>query len=127
MEFGRKLCVNHIHSYYGFHTHPVSSKWYPSGEDLCDVSINSPRRKIPLIQSFIFNKFGYWKITLLTEKTENYFEKKEISEFINSREVSGVLYNVGRGRELPSKRIINDYINRVVLVLPNIDLVFVRL
>lgn len=123
---GRRSCVNFDLSEMDFHTHPIGSKWYPSGEDICNIMFESKNKNKNLIKSFVFNEFGYWVISLTNEKKEdNFVEKEETAKYINNY-ISRILHRIGRGRILPEIEIINFYIDEIEKYSNNIKLEFYK-
>jgi len=88
-----------------FHTHPYSSKFYPSTADIFKVLKHSR-----IQTSVIFSSLGIWEITLpgkmqITDKETEYIES------LNTR-----LYKTtNRGREY-SKEAINYYISKLMKI-----------
>lgn len=80
-------CQHKEYSRYIWHTHSHVSKYYPSVQDITKIL---KRQQIEI--SFIFHKYGYWKLSAL--RKGNSFNEKEINKVLDK------FYHISsRGRE----------------------------
>lgn len=104
---GRAMCQHIKYSFMIWHTHPQSSKGYPSMEDIRKIL---QRKEIKF--SFIFTSWGVWELSSGIKGNVPVEMQKEITE------LGDWLYRkTNRGRALPTgntgKSIISKYIENL--------------
>ena len=97
---GRKMCLFKRYSDYIWHTHPRSVQGYPSAEDIAKTLKHADIR-----MQLIFTSWGTWQLSCANHREIDDSVRDEISK------IGDWLYQVSeRGRTLPSKEIVNQYI-----------------
>lgn len=110
----RGSCTIDGYYFHIWHTHPKSSKYYPSWEDIIKVI------KHEIISSHIYTAHGYWILTCLQNisKRDNFNQtKREFEEFYN--DLSSKFYHMtNRGRTFNYNAIL-DFIQGVNYFMKN--------
>lgn len=87
----RKMCMNEYYDSIIWHTHPASSKFYPSLEDVEKI-IKTKNEMIK--RSFIITNFGVWQLRSIRHTNITTSMRKNIQFLLDK-----LYYNTGRGRQ----------------------------
>ena len=113
----RRSCQTRGHSTVIYHTHPNSSKFYPSIEDIMKLT----KEKNNIMSSIIFTKYGIWEI-IRKDFEETIEEKDEIEAEL--RQILYKIYNNnGNGRKIKDLGGIYESIELIKEII-NVDIYF---
>jgi len=102
---GRAMCLYKKYDNFIWHTHPNSSKYYPSKKDILKIL------KHDIIKfSYLFTQYGYWLLNF--DGTLPFIEDKDLHKFIDNTN-NKFYYATSEGRSF-NKEAIEIYIKDLV-------------
>ena len=112
---GRAMCLYNSYNNIIWHTHPNTSKYYPSLEDILKVL----KHEI-IYFSYIFTQYGYW--TMYFEGAYKHVADPKFIKFVE--DVNNKFYfESGNGREYNSKAI-DYYVNKLSSTIEGFQISF---
>ena len=112
---GRAMCSYISYNNIIWHTHPNTSKYYPSLEDILKVLKHQT-----IYYSYIFTKYGYW--TLYFEGVFSHVADPKFTKFVD--DVNNKFYfESGNGREF-NPEVIEYYVNKLSSTIAGFQISF---
>lgn len=112
---GRAMCQYNKYDNIIWHTHPNTSKYYPSLEDILKILKHDI-----IFYSYIFTQFGYW--ILHFSGTFAHVENPSFHEHIRDNN-SRFYFETGRGREY-NREAIEKYTQNLMKIIPGFEVEF---
>ena len=95
---GRKMCVHEEQSI-NYHTHPASSKSYPSGEDLVKIIAQKIESGTPSPNiEIIFTKWGIWQMMAVVKTPLKSQQRRQMAQRLNRKVLEPFYGDSERGR-----------------------------
>lgn len=102
-KIGQKACQHLFYSRFIFHTHPYTSKFYPSLQDMQKILKQSK-----IEYSVIFTGLGIWVLKLSGSFSEELINSEKIKFTI--KKANDILYSKTDGGYKFNKQAVNEYI-----------------
>jgi hypothetical protein len=108
-EKGRPLCLIPKADLVNFHTHPLSSKSYPSAEDIISMMKMKKQR---IEKEVVFTKWGIWVIS--SRKKDNFTEDKKANALLRLTQFGDSLYRKTEKGRIDSEKLDLDNIKEFI-------------